>query len=122
MERLIGKVAAVTGGASGIGEATVRRFVAEGAEVALADRDVGPVGDERGQDDAVRHHQGRGGRADARDGNGLRGPSSRPSTSAAPPRWGGPSSSTGRTPPGPPSSGGRVRPQKLPPASCSSRP
>src|SRR5207245_827207 len=28
------------GGASGIGEATVRRFVAEGAKVAFADRDV----------------------------------------------------------------------------------
>jgi NAD(P)-dependent dehydrogenase (short-subunit alcohol dehydrogenase family) len=33
-------VAAVTGGASGIGEATVRRFIAEGAEVAFADRDA----------------------------------------------------------------------------------
>ncbi len=40
MERLSGKVAAVSGGASGIGEATVRRFVAEGAKVAFADRDV----------------------------------------------------------------------------------
>ena len=40
MARLAGKVAAVTGGASGIGEATVRRFVAEGARVAFADRDV----------------------------------------------------------------------------------
>jgi len=40
MERLSGRVAAVTGGASGIGEATVRRFVAEGAKVAFADRDV----------------------------------------------------------------------------------
>jgi NAD(P)-dependent dehydrogenase (short-subunit alcohol dehydrogenase family) len=30
----------VTGGASGIGEAMVRRFVAEGARVAFADRDV----------------------------------------------------------------------------------
>jgi NAD(P)-dependent dehydrogenase (short-subunit alcohol dehydrogenase family) len=39
MRRLDGKVAAVTGGASGIGEATVRRFVAEGASVAFCDRD-----------------------------------------------------------------------------------
>ena len=39
MERLIGKIAAVTGGASGIGEATVRRFVKEGAKVVFADRD-----------------------------------------------------------------------------------
>ena len=39
MGRLSGKIAAVTGGASGIGEATVRRFVAEGASVAFCDRD-----------------------------------------------------------------------------------
>jgi 2-hydroxycyclohexanecarboxyl-CoA dehydrogenase len=44
MGRLSGKIAAVTGGASGIGEATVRRFVAEGASVAFCDRDG-----ERGQ-------------------------------------------------------------------------
>jgi NAD(P)-dependent dehydrogenase (short-subunit alcohol dehydrogenase family) len=39
MGRLEGKIAAVSGGASGIGEATVRRFVAEGASVAFCDRD-----------------------------------------------------------------------------------
>jgi NAD(P)-dependent dehydrogenase (short-subunit alcohol dehydrogenase family) len=37
--RLAGKVAVVTGGASGIGLATVRRFVAEGARVMIGDVD-----------------------------------------------------------------------------------
>jgi NAD(P)-dependent dehydrogenase (short-subunit alcohol dehydrogenase family) len=40
MARLNGKIAAISGGASGIGEATVRRFVAEGAAVVFADRDL----------------------------------------------------------------------------------
>ena len=42
--RLDGKVAVVTGGASGIGEATVRRFVAEGARVVIADLQDEPGG------------------------------------------------------------------------------
>lgn len=40
--RLDGKVAVVTGGASGIGEGTVRRFVEEGASVVVGDIQDGP--------------------------------------------------------------------------------
>jgi NAD(P)-dependent dehydrogenase (short-subunit alcohol dehydrogenase family) len=39
-EELAGKVAIVTGGASGIGRATVERFAAEGARVVIADVDA----------------------------------------------------------------------------------
>jgi len=38
-DRFHGKVVIVTGAASGIGEATARRFVAEGSKVAMIDRD-----------------------------------------------------------------------------------
>lgn len=38
--RLLGKTCIITGGASGIGEATARRFVAEGGRVLIADRNA----------------------------------------------------------------------------------
>lgn len=43
MEHLEGKVAVVTGGASGIGRALAARFVAEGMRVAIADVEEGPL-------------------------------------------------------------------------------
>src|SRR5258707_6838586 len=45
MERMSGRVAVVTGAASGIGEATVRLFAEEGARVCLAD-----IQEERGRE------------------------------------------------------------------------
>ena len=43
MQDLAGKVAVITGGASGIGLAMARRFAAEGMRIALADIERGPL-------------------------------------------------------------------------------
>ena len=43
MEELSGKVAVVTGAASGIGLALVRAFVADGMKVVMADIEAGPL-------------------------------------------------------------------------------
>ena len=59
MDRLIGKVALVTGGARGIGEGIVRRFAAEGAQVMITDvldSEGQALADELGAQAAF-HHQ-----------------------------------------------------------------
>ena len=44
LQRFVGKTVAITGAAHGIGAATAKRFLAEGARVALIDReDFGDV-------------------------------------------------------------------------------
>ena len=47
--KLDGKVAVVTGGASGIGLAAVRLFASEGAEIAIVDRDVASLQEAAGE-------------------------------------------------------------------------
>jgi NAD(P)-dependent dehydrogenase (short-subunit alcohol dehydrogenase family) len=52
MARLSDRVALITGGASGMGEAAVERFIAEGARVVLAD-----INEEKGRDVAARYSE-----------------------------------------------------------------
>ena len=62
MGRLDGKVAVITGGASGMGLATVERFVAEGAEVVLTDLPAGDFDqlvDRLGEEKAQVHYRNR---------------------------------------------------------------
>jgi NAD(P)-dependent dehydrogenase (short-subunit alcohol dehydrogenase family) len=62
MGRLDGKVAVVTGGASGMGLATVERFVGEGAKVVLTDLPAGnfdALVDRLGEDQARVHYRNR---------------------------------------------------------------
>ena len=51
--RLEGRIALVTGGASGIGAATARRLAAEGARVAVADLDEDRAHDVAGEIDGL---------------------------------------------------------------------
>ena len=49
MEKLDGKVAVITGGASGIGKAVAQRAAAEGMKIVLADIEEGPLKDTEGE-------------------------------------------------------------------------
>jgi 2-hydroxycyclohexanecarboxyl-CoA dehydrogenase len=66
--RLEGRIALVTGGASGIGAATARRLAAEGARVAVADIDVDGARAVAGEVDGAAVHMDVADAVSARDG------------------------------------------------------
>jgi 3-oxoacyl-[acyl-carrier protein] reductase len=66
--RLEGRIALVTGGASGIGAATVRRLAAEGARVAVADIDEAGARDVAGEVDGLAVRMDVADAASAREG------------------------------------------------------
>jgi 2-hydroxycyclohexanecarboxyl-CoA dehydrogenase len=66
--RLEGRIALVTGGASGIGAATARRLAAEGARVAVADIDLDGARAVAGETDGAAVHMDVADAASARDG------------------------------------------------------
>lgn len=53
MKRLQGRVAAITGGANGIGRGCALRLAREGAAVALIDREAGPLGEAASEIEAL---------------------------------------------------------------------
>lgn len=69
--RLQGKVALVTGGASGIGLATVERFVAEGAQVVFCDLEPGHAFGAEVGEAALRLHHRRRQTGGAHDGRAI---------------------------------------------------
>ena len=75
MDELTGRVAVVTGGASGIGLAMAERFAAEGMRLAIADIEQGAL-DAAAKQLAGHRHRGAGGphrRVPGRGGRRVRG-------------------------------------------------
>ena len=54
-QRLAGKVAVITGGASGIGLATAKRMRAEGARIVIGDLDHARIAEVRASRPALKH-------------------------------------------------------------------
>ncbi|MAM58426.1 MAG: short-chain dehydrogenase [Salinicola sp.] len=71
MARLTGRKALITGGASGIGLATVERFLAEGAEVVMLDRDGDALGCESARLGALSGGRCSGVEADVADADSV---------------------------------------------------